>query len=123
MNQTLEDTLVDILSKSTVGKLECVYLVDKDTYDTVFILMKNSDSLVNIPFKYIDFLDNLINLTYSKTDNTSGKRILKIKPLQPIFYRSGNNLNIGKGMSYVSDVKNLSLYDKEKSYFGEFSFG
>jgi hypothetical protein len=125
MTQLTEDSLVGILSKSTEGKLECIYLVDKDTCDTVLILMKQklNDTHVVIPFKYIDFLDNLINLTYSKTDNSQGNIILKIKPLQPIFYRSGNNLNIGKGMSYVTDDKKKSLYDKKKSYFGEFSFG
>ena len=63
----MQDQLVSILSIPN-KELYCIYVVDGETYNNVFTLMKRNleDQYVEIPIKYRKHISKLINLTNSK---------------------------------------------------------
>ena len=114
-------------------KLYCIYLVDYDTYITLRTLLENFENEdYSIPSRFRKYISKLINLCNSKKSikrDVLGKttiqksNALKIKPLRPIFSRSGDtSYSVEDGISFVDDNKDL-LYDKSISPFGELTFG
>ena len=98
-----------------------VYIVDKDIKENIENLMKiNLKNKIVIPYNFNKYIEKLINLT--KKMKNLNKNILKIKSLEPVFYRTDEYLNIGKGISFLDENKDL-FYNKNTSPFGEFSFG
>jgi len=123
----------ELESLLSVPNLYCIYLVDNDTYITLRTLLENFDDRdYSIPSRFRKYISKLINLYSSKKSikrNVLGKttiqklNALKIKPLRPIFSRSGNtSYSVEDGISFVDDNKDLP-YDKSISPFGELTFG
>jgi len=119
--------------------LGCIYIADKETCTNISTLLKKNDTEeISIPIRYRDkYLSRLLNLTYNIKALTN-KKILKIKPLRPIFLRVKNTVkisagvnntvniedtvNIGDGLSIVTDEGD-KIYNRNISLFGEYSFG
>lgn len=107
------DILLTELDKSVP---KCVYIVSNETYSNIITLLKLNEGTISIiPQKFKKYIEKLILLVKSQKN----ERILKIKPLQPIFIRDGNILKKGSGMSFLPDIP----IDDIESLFGEFSFG
>ena len=101
--------------------LKGIYFVDKETADNLRITVKED---VNIPIKFKNLVEDLLNLTTERKEILSPSpdpipKILKFVPLEPIFTRSGNEFKITDGISFI-DNSELII---NTSPFGEFSFG
>ena len=106
--------------------LHCIYLVDENTCNNLRILLKKNDTEdVSIPIKYRNFISKLLN--FINRQKGIKRNVLKIRPLRQVFSRTQtqtDTITIGDGMSYVTyDDDKDKPYNKNISYFGEYSFG